>query len=146
MFIRRGAARRFAGLRGASRRFAARLGIARIGPPLAGSCVRRSAPGLPSRGETMPYCTIVEFEWDETFDHERFANVVAKASEAAPPPRGRMSHITGIDATGARMIEVWGSGDDARAHAEQSSPFLAGAELPAPSRVFGFEVTSYVVS
>jgi hypothetical protein len=31
-------------------------------------------------------------------------------------------------------------------HAEQSAPFLAGAELPAPSRVFGFEVTSYVVS
>ena len=94
----------------------------------------------------MPYCTIVEFEWDETFDHESFANVVAKATEAAPPPEGRMSHITGIDATGARMIEVWRSGDDARAHAEQSAPFLAGAQLPAPSRVFGFEVTSYDVS
>jgi len=44
------------------------------------------------------------------------------------------------------MIEVWRSGDDAKAHAEQSAPFLAEARLPAPSRVFGFEVTSYVVS
>jgi hypothetical protein len=57
-----------------------------------------------------------------------------------------MSHITGVDATGARMIEVWRSGGDARAHAERSAPFLADAQLPAPSRVFGFEVTSYVVS
>jgi hypothetical protein len=44
------------------------------------------------------------------------------------------------------MIEVWRSGDDARAHAEQSAPFLADAQLPAPSRVSGFEATSYVVS
>jgi hypothetical protein len=102
--------------------------------------------GLPSRGETMPYCTIVEFEWDETSDRERFADLVAKAGEAAPPPEGRMSHITGIDDTGARMIEVWRSGDDARAHAERSAPFIGEAKLPAPSRVFGFEVTSYVVS
>jgi hypothetical protein len=102
--------------------------------------------GRLSRGEAMPYCTIVEFEWDETFDRERFANLVAKAGEAAPPPQGRLSHITGIDANGARMIEVWRSDEDARAHAEQSAPFLAEAQLPAPSRVFGFEVTSYVVS
>jgi hypothetical protein len=94
----------------------------------------------------MPYCTIVEFEWDETFDRERFVSMIAKAGEAAPAPDGRLSHITGIDDEGARMIEVWRSGDDAKAHAEHSAPFLANAQLPAPSRVFGFEVTSYVVS
>jgi hypothetical protein len=65
---------------------------------------------------------------------------------AAPAPEGRLSHITGIDDEGARMIEVWRSGEDAKAHAERSAPFLANAQLPAPSRVFGFEVTSYVVS
>ena len=94
----------------------------------------------------MPYCTIVEFEWDENFDYEGFANMIGKADETAPPPAGRLSHITGIDDKGARMIEVWRSGDDAKAHAEQSAPFLADAQLPAPSRVFGFEVTSYDVS
>jgi len=63
------------------------------------------------------------------------------AAQAAGAGRqvARVLRVTG-------QAEVWGSGYDARAHAEQSSPFLAGAELPAPSRVFGFEVTSYVVS
>jgi hypothetical protein len=102
--------------------------------------------GRPSPGGTMPYCTVVEFEWDETFDRERFASMVGRAGEAAQPPEGRLSHITGIDEHGARMIEVWRSGEDAKAHADQSAPFLATVEMPPPSRVFGFEVTSYVVS
>jgi hypothetical protein len=93
----------------------------------------------------MPFCTIVEFEWDETFDREQFASMVGDAGNDASPD-GRLSKIAGIDERGARMIEVWRSSDDARAFAEQSAPFLAGAQLPAPSRVVGFEVTSYVVS
>jgi hypothetical protein len=44
------------------------------------------------------------------------------------------------------VIEVWRSAGDAQAFAEKSRPFLAAAKLPAPSRVLGFEVTSYVVS
>jgi hypothetical protein len=32
------------------------------------------------------------------------------------------------------------------AFAEKGRPFVAAAKLPAPSRVVGFEVTSYVVS
>jgi hypothetical protein len=44
------------------------------------------------------------------------------------------------------VIEVWRSAGDARAFAEKSRPFLEAARLPAPSRVVGFEVTSYVVS
>jgi hypothetical protein len=44
------------------------------------------------------------------------------------------------------VIEVWRSAGDAQAFAEKSRPFLAAASLPAPSRVVGFEVTSYVVS
>jgi hypothetical protein len=53
--------------------------------------------------------------------------------------------ISGIDKKGARVIEVWRSAG-AQAFAEKSRPFLAAAELSAPSRVVGFEVTSYVVS
>jgi hypothetical protein len=44
------------------------------------------------------------------------------------------------------VIEVWRSAGDARAFAEKSRPFLEAARLPPPSRVPGFEVTSYVVS
>ena len=91
----------------------------------------------------MAYCTIVEFEWDETFDRGPFASLVAR--EEKPPP-GRLSRIAGIDSRGARMIEVWRSSDDARAFAEKSGPALASAALPSPSRVVGFEVTTYDVS
>ena len=92
----------------------------------------------------MPYCTIVEFEWDDTFDHEAFASTISAAGEALPD--GCLSRISSIDAAGARMIEVWQSGAEARAFAEQSKPFLDGAQLPAPSRVAGFDVTSYIAS
>jgi len=91
----------------------------------------------------MAYCTIVEFEWDETFDRDGFASLMA--GEENPPP-GRLSRIAGIDSSGARMIEVWRSSDDARSFAEKSAPALARVALPAPSRVVGFEVTQYVVS
>ncbi len=92
----------------------------------------------------MPFCTIVEFEWDENFDHQQFAATVGSAADELPP--GCISRISGIGASGAKMIEVWRSGDDARAFAEQSKPFLADAQLPAPVRVAGFEVTSYSVA
>jgi hypothetical protein len=94
----------------------------------------------------MPFCTIVEFEWDETFDHEQFASTIKNAEADSPPPDGRLSRIVGIDHQGARMIEVWRSSADARAFAEHSAAFLAAAPLPAPSRVVGFEVAYYVVS
>ena len=91
----------------------------------------------------MTYCTIVEFEWDDTFDHQAFAATVSSGGDDLPT--GCLSRISSIDSAGARTIEVWRSGGEARAFAEQSKPFLAEAELPAPSRVSGFEVTSYRV-
>ncbi len=94
----------------------------------------------------MPFCTIVEFEWDETFDKEQFARAAGLADHDQAAPPGRLSRIAGIDDHGARMIEVWRSGEDARAFAEQSAPALATADLPAPSRVIGFEVSAYEVS
>jgi hypothetical protein len=90
----------------------------------------------------MPYCTIVEFEWDETFDYRGFAEL----AEPDKVAEGRLTRIASIDATGARMIEVWRSGADARAFAEKSAPSLAAVQLPPPSLVQGFEVTSYVVA
>jgi hypothetical protein len=94
----------------------------------------------------MTFCTIVEFEWDESFDHEGFASTLDRMSEGSPAPEGRLSRIAGIDAHGARMIEVWRSSQDAEAFAKQSAPLLAAAQLPAPSRVTAFEVTSYEIT
>jgi hypothetical protein len=90
----------------------------------------------------MAFCTIVEFEWDDTFDYHGFAEL----TESDEIPAGRLSKIASIDAAGARMIEVWRSGEDAMAFAKKSAPNLAAAQLPPPSRVSGFEVTSYVIS
>jgi len=55
----------------------------------------------------MPFCTIVEFEWDETFDREGFARTIGGAGGETPHPDGRLSQISGIDEKGARVIEVW---------------------------------------
>jgi hypothetical protein len=60
--------------------------------------------------------------------------------------RGQAEDRPGAHEKGARVIEVWRSADDAQAFAEKSRPFLEAAKLPAPSRVVGFEVTSYIVS
>ena len=94
----------------------------------------------------MTFCTIVEFEWDGDFDHEGFRRILGGLSEKSPSPEGLLSRITSIDATGARVIEVWRSGGDAQAFAKQSAPLLAAAPMPPPSRVSGFEVTSYEVT
>ena len=94
----------------------------------------------------MPFCTIVEFEWDESFGREQFTAALGGPSQNGELPAGGLSRITSVDDAGARVIEVWRSGEDARAFAEQSRPALAAAQLPAPTRVAGFEVTSYRVA
>jgi hypothetical protein len=94
----------------------------------------------------MPFCTIVEFEWTEGFGQEQFASMIERAGPFDDLPAGCLSRIVGVDDAGARVIEVWGSGEDARAFAERSAPDLAGLDLPAPSRVLGFATTGYVVA
>jgi hypothetical protein len=94
----------------------------------------------------MPFCTIVEFEWTEGFGREQFARMIERAGPVDQLPAGCLSRTVGADDTGARVIEVWRSGEDARAFAERSAPDLAGLQLPAPSRVIGFETTAYVVA
>ena len=94
----------------------------------------------------MPFCTFVEFEWDESFGREQFTAAVGNADPGDELPEGCLSRITGIDDTGARVIEVWRSGDDARAFAGQTRPALAAAQMPAPARMAGFEITSYRVA
>src|SRR5215813_6920863 len=73
----------------------------------------------------MPFCTLVEFEWDESFGREQFAAALGDAGPGDELPVGCLSRITSIDDTGARVIEVWRTGDDARAFAEKSRPALA---------------------
>ncbi|HLK45861.1 MAG TPA: hypothetical protein VKT18_07715 [Acidimicrobiales bacterium] len=86
----------------------------------------------------MTYCTVVEFEWADAAARSTF-EAFAGRDEAASV-EGRLVRVVGIDDAGARAIEVWATPDDARRFAESTAPGMAGANLPAPSRVFGFEV------
>jgi hypothetical protein len=94
----------------------------------------------------MPFCTIVEFAWDQTFSRQQFTDMMDRVAGADGPVEGRLSRIVGVDDDGARMIEVWRSSDDARAFAEKSGPALAEVKMPPPSRVTGFETTDFVVN
>ena len=93
----------------------------------------------------MPFCTLVEFEWDESFGREQFTAAVGYAGPGDELSAGCLSRITSIDDAGARVIEVWRSGDDARAFAEKSAGAGRGAAAGA-ARVVGFETTSYRVA
>ena len=92
----------------------------------------------------MPFCTIVEFEWSEDLDRARFEQMIAGSSEGEAGPDGRLAKIMGIDDAGARVVEVWRSGQDAMAFAQGTAPVTG--QMPAPSRVVGFEATTYDVA
>jgi len=91
----------------------------------------------------MAFCTIVEFEWNESLGRERFESLTAASAADDRAPDGRLARITGIDDAGARVVEVWRSAADASAFAEASTAVTG--QMPAPARVVGFEVTSYVL-
>ncbi len=66
----------------------------------------------------MAFCTIVE--WDSDVDFSRFAEL----NESSAPdqlPAGCISRIIGRVSTGACVIEVWQSGEDARRFSEESA-------------------------
>jgi hypothetical protein len=87
----------------------------------------------------MPFCTIVEFEWNAGIDRAAVEDMLAAAGASVPD--GLLTRIVGIDDSAARVVEVWRSRADAMAFAEQSAPVIG--QLPAPSRVMGFEASSF---
>jgi hypothetical protein len=91
----------------------------------------------------VPYCTVVEFEWDGPEPRAAFERLTAGAEAKV---EGRLVRVLGIDEHGARAIEVWGSPEDARRFAERARPSLGATTLPAPTRVYGFEVTAFDVA
>lgn len=94
----------------------------------------------------MTFCTIVEFEWNDEFGRDQLQAAMAKLAQPSGPPEGRLTRIVGMDDNGARVIEVWRTGDDARRFAEQSAPALSEAMMPQPSRVIGFDVSDIEIA
>lgn len=89
----------------------------------------------------MPYCTIVEFEWSADCSRQDVEALVFKSGPSSEEVVGRMSRIGGIDDSGAWMIEVWRSPEDAQAFAEKSSSQLGGTRFPMPARIVSFETS-----
>ena len=89
----------------------------------------------------MPFCTIVELEWTGDFGRTDFEAMMASSGADTGVPEGLLTRIVGIDDSAGRVVEVWRSGADAQAFAEQSASVTG--KMPAPSRVVGFEASSY---
>ena len=62
----------------------------------------------------MPFCTVVEFEWEGPEARSAFAAAMAAVADEAPEPAGRLCRIVGLDENGAHVIEVWATPDEAR--------------------------------
>ena len=89
----------------------------------------------------MAFCTTVE--WTEDFPGERIAGTVGAAEGL---PDGCLVRIVGTVGTGARVIEVWESEDDAKRFAAQTAPLLASTPMPPPSRVEAFDTAVFLTS
>ena len=72
----------------------------------------------------MPFCTIVELEWNADFSRADFEGMMATTGTAAQVPEGLMTRIVGVDDSAARIVEVWRSGADAQAFAAATAPGL----------------------
>jgi hypothetical protein len=89
----------------------------------------------------MPFCTIVE--WERGFALADWEAMVGRSGVLDTLPPGCLRRVVGVTADdGLCVIEMWRSGDDARAFAEASAPNLADFEVPPPDHVVGFE-TAY---
>jgi hypothetical protein len=85
----------------------------------------------------MAFCTIVE--WSTDVDLGRLTALGESDGTHTELPPGCLSRLVGALETGACVIEVWQSGEDARRLREESAPQASASALPPPSRVAGCE-------
>ena len=90
----------------------------------------------------MPFCTLLE--WDRGFDLERYNRLNERAGTHDDLPEGCVSRIVGLVESGARVIEVWESDQDARRFADENAPLIAEVQMPPPTGVAAFETTVFM--
>jgi hypothetical protein len=90
----------------------------------------------------MPFCTLLE--WDAEFDMARYDELNQRAGGHDELPDGCLARIVGPVETGARVIEVWESEDDARRFSEQNTPLIREVNMPPPTGVAAFETTVFL--
>jgi hypothetical protein len=90
----------------------------------------------------MPFCTVLE--WDTDFDLALFDELTARAGTHDKLPDGCLARIVGPIDTGARVIEVWESQEDASRFSEQNTPLIGELNIPPPTGVAAFETTAFM--
>ena len=58
-------------------------------------------------------------------------------------PEGCLARVVGADNSGARIIEVWQSDENAKRFSDKNSHLIAELQIPAPSRVAAFQTTVF---
>jgi hypothetical protein len=89
----------------------------------------------------MAFCT--QLEWDKEFPFDRYDAMTIAAGSHGALPKGCLARILGRVETGARIVEVWESADDARRIGEKSAALLAEFHMPPPTRAAAFELISF---
>ncbi len=89
----------------------------------------------------MPFCTLLE--WDADFDMALFDELSERSGGRDKLPEGCLARVVGPVATGARVIEVWESEEDARRFSEQNTPLIREMDMPPPTAMATFETTLF---
>jgi len=89
----------------------------------------------------MPFCTLLE--WDHDFDLAQYEAMNERAGGHDSLPDGCLCRVVGAVDTGARILEVWQSADDAKRFNDAHAHLVAEFQLPQPSRVSAFETSVY---
>ena len=91
----------------------------------------------------MAFCTLLE--WDEAFPFDRYRQMNDQAQGHTALPEGCLSRIAGRAGSGAAIIEIWRSAEDARRFSEQHAHLLAEFAMPPPTRTTAFETAIYQI-
>jgi hypothetical protein len=90
----------------------------------------------------MAFCTLLE--WDRDFPLERYREMNQRADgHGEQLPDGCLARIVGPVDSGAAIVEVWLSGDDARRFSEATAHLLDEFKMPPPTRVAAFETSIF---
>ena len=92
----------------------------------------------------MPFCTLLE--WDSGFDPEAYDELSERAGMREKLPDGCLARIVGLVQSGARVIEVWESEEDAERFSEQNTPLIRELNIPPPTGVAAFETAVFQAS
>jgi hypothetical protein len=88
----------------------------------------------------MPFCT--QLEWDSDFPFDRYEEMARRGSHGSLPD-GCLARVVGRKDTGAYILEVWESPDDARRFGEGSASLLKEFRMPMPTRSAAFETVIF---